>query len=82
MKIIKRNGSEAIFDREKIVSAITRANESTREEGRMDKTQIDAIAREVEEVLLSMNRAASVEEIQELVETGIMSEGAYEVAKS
>ena len=81
MKIIKRNGTEVIFNREKIVSAISRANQSAQETDRMADAQIQAITDEVEEKCRRMNRAASVEEIQELVETGIMEQGAYEVAK-
>ena len=81
MKVIKRNGSEVVFDISKILSAIERANATEPDEQRLTREQIFAIASEVEEQCVRMNRAPSVEEIQELVETGIMQQGAYEVAK-
>ena len=81
MKIIKRNGAEAIFDREKIVAAIEKANKATTDERELVKWQIDGIAQTVEETAKCMNRALSVEEIQELVETLLMKQGAYETAK-
>ncbi len=81
MKIIKRNGAEVIFDREKIVSAIEKANKATTDERELAKWQIDGIAQTVEETAKCMNRALSVEEIQELVETLLMKQGAYETAK-
>ncbi len=81
MKIIKRNGAEAIFDREKIVAAIEKANKATTDERELARWQIDGIAQTVEETAKCMNRALSVEEIQELVETLLMKQGAYETAK-
>ena len=81
MKIIKRSGAEAPFDITKIISAITRANETVPEEDRMTPLQVRRIAESVELSCQKMNRALSVEEIQELVETHIMAHGAYEVAK-
>ena len=81
MKIIKRSGAEAPFDITKIISAITRANETVPEEDRMTPLQVRRIAESVELSCQKMNRALSVEEIQELVETQIMAHGAYEVAK-
>ena len=74
MKIIKRNGSEAVF-------AITKANDVVDENLRMTPTQIQRIAESVELACQKMNRSLSVEEIQDLVETQIMAHGAYEVAK-
>ena len=81
MKIIKRNGTEAVFDIEKIVSAITKANESVEEGARMTPLQIRRIAEFVELSCLKMNRSPAVEEVQDLVEYQIMAHGAYEVAK-
>ncbi len=81
MKIIKRNGSEAVFDISKIISAVGRANKTVAEGERMTQEQIVAIASAVEAECVSMNRASSVEEIQEMVETAIMGVGAFEVAK-
>ena len=81
MKIIKRNGSEAVFDISKIISAVGRANKTVAEGERMTQEQIVAIASAVEAECVSMNRAPSVEEIQEMVETAIMGVGAFEVAK-
>ena len=81
MKIIKRNGSEAVFDITKIIVAITKANDVVDENLRMAPTQIQRIAESVELACQKMNRSLSVEEIQDLVETQIMAHGAYEVAK-
>lgn len=81
MKVIKRNGSEVAFDIAKIITAITKANENVEDETRMTPMQIKRIAEAVEIRCIRMNRAPSVEEIQDLVETQIMAHGAYEVAK-
>ena len=81
MKIIKRNGSEAVFDITKIISAITKANEVVSEDVRMTPTQIHRIADCVEKSCIELGRSPSVEEIQDMVEDQIMSHGAYEVAK-
>ena len=82
MKIIKRNGSEVVFDITKIISAVTRANNVVSEDERLSPMQIRRIAESVENSCLSMNRALNVEEIQDLVEHQIMAHGAYEVAKN
>ena len=82
MKIIKRNGTEVDFDLAKIVSAISKANESVEESARMTALQIKRIAEFVELSCMKMNRSPSVEEIQDLVEYQIMAHGAFEVAKS
>ena len=82
MKVIKRNGTEVIFDIGKIIAAITKANESVEEGARMTPLQIQRIAEFVELSCLKMNRSPSVEEIQDLVEYQIMAHGAYEVAKN
>ena len=81
MKVIKRNGSEVVFDISKIITAITKANEAVDESERMTPMQIRRIAEAVELSCIRMNRAAGVEEIQDLVEKQIMAHGAYEVAK-
>ena len=81
MKVIKRNGSEVAFDITKIITAVTKANENVEDETRMTPMQIKRIAEAVEIRCIRMNRAPSVEEIQDLVETQIMAHGAYEVAK-
>ncbi len=81
MKIIKRNGSEAVFDISKIIAAIEKANKTVAENARMNQEQIVGIAATIEEDCVRMGRAPSVEEIQEMVETSIMEQGAFEVAK-
>ena len=81
MKIIKRNGAEVGFDITKIIIAITKANESVAEADRMTPVQIQRIAESVELQCQKMNRAPTVEEIQDMVEHYIMAHGAFEVAK-
>ena len=81
MKIIKRNGAEVGFDITKIIIAITKANESVEEADRMTPMQIQRIAESVELQCQRMNRAPTVEEIQDMVEHHIMAHGAFEVAK-
>ena len=81
MKIIKRNGAEVAFDIQKIERAITKANNSVTEADRMTPVQIGRIAESVELQCQKMNRAPTVEEIQDMVEHHIMAHGAFEVAK-
>ena len=81
MKIIKRNGSEMIFDITKIIAAITKANEVVNEEERMTPMQIRRIANSVELACTEFGRSVAVEEIQDMVEQQIMAHGAFEVAK-
>ena len=81
MKIIKRNGAEMPFDIDKIVQAITKANNAVEETARMTPVQIHRIAESVTLQCEKMNRSPSVEEIQDLVEKQIMAHGAFEVAK-
>ena len=81
MKIIKRNGSEANFDIDKIIAAVSKANNSS-ENNRLSPEQIQDIAEYVEYKCSKMNRAISVEEIQDMVENQIMSTGAFELAKN
>ena len=80
MKIIKRNGSEEIFDIEKIVNAISKANEADHKND-LTKEQIKDIAEYVEYKCNKMGRAVSVEEIQDMVENQIMSKGAFDLAR-
>ena len=81
MKIIKRNGSEVVFDIEKIINAVTKANNAVEEAVRMTPLQIQRIAQSVAISCEEMGRSPSVEEIQDLVEKAIMAHGAFEVAK-
>ena len=81
MKIIKRNGSEAVFDITKIISAITKANKVVPEAQRLTKQQIIEISDHVQKVCYARGHAMNVEEIQDIVEDAIMATGAYEVAR-
>ena len=81
MKIIKRNGSEAIFEPIKIENAIAKANMATEGKPELIPEQIHAIAAIIENYCANIGRALSVEEIQELVEVQLMKHGAYETAK-
>ena len=81
MKIIKRNGSEAIFESVKIENAIAKANMAAEGRPELIPEQIHAIAAIIENYCAGIGRALSVEEIQELVETQLMKHGAYETAK-
>lgn len=80
MNIIKRNGRETVFDGSKIIAAINKASEevSPRE---IDGLQAAMIASDIEKFAMQAERALNVEEIQDLVETGIMKSGGYETAK-
>ena len=82
MKLIKRNGSEVIFDREKIATAVRKANEAVAEDHRISEQDVENIALEVERLCLTMVRSAGVEEIQDLVEKEIMKLGAFDLAKA
>ena len=81
MKIIKRNGAEEVFNIEKILMAVTKANNAAEEKARMTPLQISRIAESVRISCEEMGRSPSVEEIQDLVEKSIMAHGAFEVAK-
>ena len=80
MKIIKRNGSEETFDIAKIAAAIDKANRAS-DKIELNQAQIDDIADYIEYRCAKINRAVSVEEIQDMVENQIMSKGAFEVAR-
>ncbi len=81
MRIIKRNGSEERFDRTKIKNAIRKANNATEGPKELTERQIDYISLVIEDYCRDAGRALSVEEIQELVETHIILQGASETAK-
>ena len=81
MKIIKRSGVEVAFDPEKIVVAVTKANESVVPSARMTPVQIKRIAEDVEMAAQNMSRTLSVEEIQDMVEDQIMNQRAFDVAR-
>ena len=82
MKIIKRSGEEQVFDLEKIVSAISRANITVAEKLRLSEDQIQDIAQTIEKDCSVSAHIESVEEVQDMVEKEIMKLGAYEVAKN
>lgn len=82
MKIIKRNGSEETFDVNKIVTAITKANDTVEDSEKMTPLQIGRIADRVVLECEKLDRAPSVEEVQDFVEDQIMAHGAFEVAKA
>jgi ribonucleoside-triphosphate reductase len=82
MKIIKRSGTEVVFDITKIIVAVNKANQSVAECDRLSQEQIRDIANRVEETCNSMGRALNVEEIQDLVENEIMGQRAFAVARS
>ena len=81
MKILKRSGAEAAFDIKKIIAAVTKANQTVDLKNTLTAEQIQAIGKYVESVCAALDRALSVEEIQDIVETQIMKAGAFEVAK-
>ena len=81
MKIIKRNGAEVLFDREKIATAIKKANVRVDEKKRLTDEQIESIVDDIEIECHKEGHALNVENIQDLVETGIMQNNAFDVAK-
>ncbi len=81
MKIIKRNGAEVLFDPEKIIVAVTKANDSVVPSARLTPIQIKRIAEDVESAAMNMHRSLSVEEIQDMVEDQIMNLRAFDVAR-
>lgn len=82
MNIIKRNGTEVVFEPQKIANAVTKANDSVGENSRLTAEQIQEITNSVTETCKGMGHAPAVEEIQNLVERQIMAQGAFDVAKS
>ncbi len=81
MKIIKRSGKEVVFDIDKIILAIKKANNEVSEAERLSEETIIEIAKSVEDACLSYNRAPGVEEIQDLVENRLMALKAYNIAR-
>ena len=81
MNIIKRNGTEVVFDNSKIVAAVEKANTEVPEIERLTKEEIEDITNSVEEECSSMSRTLNVEEIQNLVEDEIMKREHFSVAR-
>ena len=82
MKIIKRSGKEVDFDQNKITNAIIKANLTVDENEQLTEKQIAKIVDDITKLCKKTRRATSVEEIQDMVERGIMQEGAFSVAKN
>lgn len=82
MHVIKRNGAEVEFDKQKILMAITKANNSVAEEHRMSEKDIENAVRRICRTCATLDRACHVEEIQDLVEAELMKRGFYYVARS
>ena len=81
MKIIKRSGTEVTFDIDKIMAAVSKANNEVVHSERLSDEQIEMISKNVEDICQEMNRSLSVEEIQDLVENQIMNLRAFAVAR-
>ena len=81
MKIIKRNGSEVPFDITKIITAVTKASDSVGGKSRLTREQINQIADDITEQCQALNRAVSVEEIQDMVENKLMDMKAHDIAR-
>ncbi len=81
LKVIKRNGIEVTFEIDKIKNAIMKANKEISKIHRLNPYQIDAIAETIEKRIREMSHAVNVEDIQDMVETGIMEMRGYEVAQ-
>ncbi len=81
MKIIKRNGAEVPFDITKIITAVTKASDSVGGQSRLTREQITQIAAAVTDQCQALNRAVSVEEVQDLVENQLMDIQAHDVAR-
>ena len=81
MKIIKRNGAEVPFDITKIITAVTKASDSVGGQARLSREQITQIAATVTDQCQQLNRAVSVEEVQDLVENQLMDIQAHDVAR-
>ena len=81
MKIIKRNGAEVPFDITKIITAVTKASDSVSGQSRLTKDQVTQIAAAVTDQCQALNRAVSVEEVQDMVENQLMDIKAHDVAR-
>ena len=82
MNIIKRSGEEKEFDRSKIAAAIRKANDTVEAADKLTDARIERIAEQIEEFAAAHDRALSVEEVQDIVETKIQEAGAHAVAKN
>ena len=82
MKIIKRSGAEVVFDLDKIINAIKKANDTVREEDKLTESEIDAIAEVVADHCEEMKYSPNVEEIQDMVENQLMKYNAYTMARN
>lgn len=81
MKIIKRDGTEVEFNVDKIIMAVTKANNRVEAPQKLSELEINSIGKHVQDIASELTRALTVEEIQDLVENDIMSLGKYELAK-
>ena len=81
MKIIKRNGAEVPFDITKIITAVTKASDSVGGKARLSREQITDIATAVTDQCQALNRAVSVEEVQDMVENQLMDIKAHDIAR-
>ncbi|MBR1537367.1 MAG: anaerobic ribonucleoside-triphosphate reductase, partial [Treponema sp.] len=81
MKIIKRNGEEVVFNLNKIITAISKANNEVPPSDQLSHTTIESIAHKIEQQCEAENHEMNVEAIQDLVEKAIMKAGAFDIAK-
>ena len=81
MNIIKRDGSQAVFDAGKVAAAIRKANATVEDADKLTEARIQRIAEQIEQFAAAHDRALGVEEVQDLVETKIQEAGAHAVAK-
>ena len=81
MKIIKRNGTEALFDGVKIIDAVNKANDEVIEGDKLSSEEIEQIAEHVKQIGHGMTRSLSVEEIQDIVEDEIMKRAKFALAR-
>ena len=81
-RIVKRDGTEVMFDRSKIVVAIGKANAEVPVKERISEYTLDDIACRIEDHFIDLGRSTSVEEVQDMVEAELMSTGSYVLAKA
>lgn len=81
MKIIKRDGTEVEFNVDKIIMALTKANNRVETPQKLSENEISSISTHVKEIAKGLTRALTVEEIQDVIERDIMRLGKYELAK-
>lgn len=82
MKVIKRDGTEVEFQREKIEIAISKANNSVKENDRLSSDKIKILSFDIEKKCSELNRAVSVEDIQDIVENAIMELGYFALLRT